>query len=170
MIGGNVMEQKGMLERNAEITPEQIEQFAESSGAMQQLDDVLDEQYDKFGNFEYYPPESPIIDPTDDEIEAFSQQFSVAVLREQYGEQREQIREGLSEMIDSMRSVDAPVQISTDYPVDITEEDIDKVLIAMLEDSLDERESENFAGTVAEDVAVVSVGEEQGGGLEQDIT
>jgi len=102
------------------------------------FDNALDEQLAEFGHLGYTPPEFPLEEPDDDEIDKAADLVSKQELRTEFAEEREAIRIAFAQHIKELTTGDnATIHIDENMKIELDEEDVDAILIEFMEETLD---------------------------------
>jgi len=102
------------------------------------FDNAVNEQLAELGHLGYTPPEFPLEEPDDDEIDKTADIVSKQELRTEFAEEREAIHTAFAKYIKELTSGDnAEIHIDENMKIELDEEDVDAILIEFMEETLD---------------------------------
>jgi len=126
---------------STEITKDQIlNLIGGEEGAEELMAEVVSDKIADDGFLVYVPPEHSLIEVDDDELDELAEQQSIATLRLMFADLRQKIRNALEEIFSDMKkhNDDSEIRLNKFYNVEISEEEIDLVMMAILDGVDDE--------------------------------
>jgi len=123
------------------ITEEQILNIiGGQAGAEEIMTEVVADRLDDDGYLVYIPPEHSLIEVDSDTVDELAEQGALEQLRHTFADLRKKIYDALNEVFEEMKDHDSDTEIKLNkfYSIEITEEDIDTIMFAILDGVDDE--------------------------------
>ena len=112
-----------------------IQQMNEMLGGYEAINDSVDAQLEHNGQLIYIPPEAPLAEIDEADLDTISEYNSTFVMRQIFAEERDNMRSRINESINELKlDNEGEIRLSDDFTYNVSEEDLDELMEAHLED------------------------------------